>query len=232
MTKALCAAAGQCVPHVVAGLLLLAAGLSQSLAQGITPARNPTRVATEPVAVSSTQLGGGSSVWIPTSIQVFATSAMYIANAERATVHRVDGRKQLMADINQAGLPANPEQAMATARKRIQAMGPDFNRRVADALQAVEQSLVLGVRRLPAVVLDGRLVVYGVTDVAQAIDIARRGGAAPIAARFVVGRPTGSLHYESPATQAQGAAVRSTSGAVAGVKAGQLGAATSREATR
>lgn len=202
MTTAIGKAMRSSALQVAAGLLLLAAGQATSLAQGVTPARTPARVATDPVGVASTQVGGMPSVWVPTSIQVFATSAMYIANAERATVHRVDGRKQLMADINQAGLPANPDQAMAIARKRIRAMGPDFNRRVADALQAVEQSLVFGVRRLPAVVLDGKLVVYGVTDVMQAIDIARRGGAAPIASRFMPGRPTGFLHYEAPSPKA------------------------------
>ncbi|MBW8833434.1 MAG: DUF1525 domain-containing protein [Burkholderiales bacterium] len=44
--------------------------------------------------------------------------------------------------------------------------------------------MVYGIQRVPAVVFDGQRVVYGVTDVTQAIEIVRRGGGQAIAARF------------------------------------------------
>lgn len=138
--------------------------------------------------ISSTQFGPLSTADVPGRIEVFATSAMYISNAERATVYRIDGRKQLLNEINQGGLPPDPQQASAIARQRMQALGPEFNRRIQASLDAVEKTMVYGVQRVPAVVIDGQRVVYGVTDVMQAVEIVRRGGGQAIGARFVPGR--------------------------------------------
>jgi len=140
--------------------------------------------------ITSIQFGVAGAPWTPNQIEVFATSTMFIGNAERATVYRVDGRKQLLSEINQGGLPPNPQQASAIARQRIRAMGPEFTRRIEVSLQALEKTMVYGVKRVPAVVIDGRRVVYGVTDVAQAIEIVRLGGGQPIGERFVPGRRT------------------------------------------
>jgi integrating conjugative element protein (TIGR03757 family) len=152
-------------------------------AQGVAP---PNRT------VSSTLFDSATTDWKPGRIEVFATTAMFVSNAEGAMVYRVDGRKQLINEINQGGLPPNQQQASAIVRQRVKAMGPEFNRRVEDSLQAVEKTMVYGVQRVPAVVVDGRRVVYGVTDVKQAVDIVRRGGGQPIGARFVPGRRSDS----------------------------------------
>ena len=180
-------------PHrwLTAAALLLGCALAAK-AQVVTPIQTPGRT------ISSTQFGTPPAAPNATGrVEVFATSAMYVANAERATVYRADGRKQLLNEINGNGLPPNPQQATALARQRMQAMGPEFNRRVLASLQAVEKVMVYGVQRVPAVVVDGRRVVYGVTDVAQAVEIVRRGGGQPISARFSPGRrnptPNGSV---------------------------------------
>ena len=171
-----------CHRQLLVAVLLLGCALAAGAQVG-APTQAPGRT------ISNTQFGAAPAApGAPGRVEVFATSAMYLSNAERATVYRIDGRKQLLNEINGNGLPPNPQQATALARQRIQAMGPEFNRRILASLQAVEKVMVYGVQRVPAVVVDGRRVVYGVTDVAQAVEIVRRGGGQPIGARFVPGR--------------------------------------------
>lgn len=68
-----------------------------------------------------------------------------------------------------AGLPADPEQAAAEARRRLNQGGAEFQRRIATAWQGVTDAWSLGITRLPAVVVDSRYVVYGEPDVARAV---------------------------------------------------------------
>lgn len=140
-------------------------------------------------AITSTRIGGPANVWTPGRIEVFATSAMFVANAQRAEVYRVDAQEQLEAELNQGDLPPDPQQALAIVRQRIRAMDPPLQQRVQAALRATQAVMVYGVQQLPAIVFDGSRVVYGVADVAQAIDIVRRGGGQPISAQFVPGGP-------------------------------------------
>ncbi|MBW8833435.1 MAG: DUF1525 domain-containing protein [Burkholderiales bacterium] len=112
---------------VVSRLLAMAAlcGCAGTLsAQVLAPSRT----------MSSTQFGAANTPWTPGQVEVFATSAMFVSNAERATVYRVDDRKQLLNQINQGGLPPDPQQAGQIARQRIQALGPEFNRRIRASL--------------------------------------------------------------------------------------------------
>jgi integrating conjugative element protein (TIGR03757 family) len=169
---------------------LLAGVAVNAAAQALPPS-------SQGIAFTSTRLGAPD--WTPQQVEVFATSAMYVGHADRAAVYRVDGRKQLMAELNQGGLPPEPGRAMAIVRQRIKALGPEFDRRLQAALTAVEKTMVYGVQRLPAVIFDGRRVVYGVADVEQAAEIVRRGGGQTIGARFVPGRRSSTLTYEPPA---------------------------------
>lgn len=82
-----------------------------------------------------------------------------------------------------AGLPADPQQAMSLLRQRLQ---NPANARLGQDLVAAQQGLVdawsVGVQKVPAVVVDRRYVVYGETDVLQAlsrIDEYRRQEASP-----------------------------------------------------
>ena len=132
----------------------------------------------------STQLGATPAPWSPGATEVFASSAMYISNAGQARVYRVDARKQIMAEINQGGLPPDQARALEIARARIKAMGPGLRQRILDSVQVTDKVVRYGIQRVPAVVFDGQRVVYGVGDVAQAIEIARAGGAQLLQPRF------------------------------------------------
>lgn len=68
-----------------------------------------------------------------------------------------------------ANLPADPAQAAAIVRQRLQDGGAPLQRRLADAYQGVTDAWSLGVTKIPAVVVDRRYVVYGETDVSRAL---------------------------------------------------------------
>jgi integrating conjugative element protein (TIGR03757 family) len=140
--------------------------------------------------LSSTLLGRGAPTPASArSLEVFASSAMYLTNTEGATVHRVDGRAQVLAAVNQGGLPPDPNKAMAIAQERIRLMGPEFQQRMREDLRTTEKVVVYGIQRVPAVVVDGKRIVYGVTDVRKAVEIAAAGGGEPLQMRMVPGNP-------------------------------------------
>ena len=140
----------------------------------------------------STQLGAPPAPWSPGKTEVFASSAMYISNAGQASVYRVDARKQIMAEINQGGLPPDQARALEIVRERFKAMGPGIRQRIMDSLQVTDKVIRYGIQRVPAVVFDGQRVVYGIGDVAQATEIARAGGAQLLQPRFSLGHNAGS----------------------------------------
>ena len=128
--------------------------------------------------------------WAPQRIEVFLQDGTIPANAHGATIHRIDVLRQLTSELNAGALPAHKGQAVTLVRQRVQAMGPALKHRLDAALRAVEAATVYGLQGTPAIVFDGSRVVYGVTDVAQASEIVRRGGGQPIRPRFIAGRST------------------------------------------
>ena len=73
-----------------------------------------------------------------------------------------------------AHLPADPEQAAAIARQRLQDGGTALHKRLALAYQGVVEAWSLGISKIPAVVVDRRYVVYGETDVDRAVSLIER----------------------------------------------------------
>lgn len=68
-----------------------------------------------------------------------------------------------------ANLPADPGEAAAVAQQRLRDGGTELQRRIRQAYQAVADAWGLGVVKIPAVVVERRYVVYGESDVAEAI---------------------------------------------------------------
>lgn len=68
-----------------------------------------------------------------------------------------------------ADLPADPAQAAAIVRQRLEQGGADLGQRLASAHQDVLDAWRLGIVRIPAVVVERRYVVYGEPDVARAL---------------------------------------------------------------
>lgn len=66
-------------------------------------------------------------------------------------------------------LPLDPSQAAMIVRQRLQTGGIDLQQRFKKAYQGVIEAWHLGIVKLPAVVVDQHYVVYGNSNVAQAV---------------------------------------------------------------
>ncbi len=80
----------------------------------------------------------------------------------------LDEAHRIEAELS-AELPADPKQAAAIVKRRLNQGGADLQRRLASAYQGVTEAWSLGITSLPAVVVDQRYVVYGEPDVARAV---------------------------------------------------------------
>ncbi len=80
----------------------------------------------------------------------------------------LDEAPRIEAELS-AALPADPEQATAIAKRRMDQGGVDLQRRIALAYQGATDAWSLGITTIPAVVVDRRYVVYGEPDVARAV---------------------------------------------------------------
>ena len=103
-------------------------------------------------------------------VVAFTLSSMPLRATGTATVHMLDARDGYAAAFG-ADLPADPERALAEARRRVAtAAGRAALARIAEAAAGNVLASQLGIEKLPAVVVDGRYVVYGVRDVARAVE--------------------------------------------------------------
>ena len=103
-------------------------------------------------------------------VVAFTLSSMPLRATVGATVHVLDAR-DAYAEAFGADLPGDPERALAEARRRMAtAAGRAALVRIAEAAAGNVLAGRLGIEKLPAVVVGGRYVVYGVRDVAQAVE--------------------------------------------------------------
>jgi len=113
----------------------------------------------------------------PASIEVFTTSDRPTGDANTgATIFEIDGLAILDRELSQ-NLPADPEEAKRLALQRISELGDDLRTRAEQAVEGLNRAHRYEIKKVPAVVFDGgQSVVYGLTDLNQAIEIYRRGG--------------------------------------------------------
>jgi integrating conjugative element protein (TIGR03757 family) len=110
-------------------------------------------------------------------VEVFTDESHPVAHAEvlpGAVVYRIDALPRALEKASE-GLPREQEKAAKIATRRLAA----WDRK---ALQASAQGLArarlqYGLDRYPAIVFDGRYVIYGVTDLAVAKRIYEESGA-------------------------------------------------------
>lgn len=104
-------------------------------------------------------------------VEVFSASHILLANVpDNAVVVELDALAGL-DELFSFNLPADQEQAALMARQRMQTQEWALMReRYEHAAMAVARAWLLGVEKLPAVVMDGR-VVYGEPDVAAAVTL-------------------------------------------------------------
>ena len=122
----------------------------------------------------------GLAVALPASLAVFSPATfaadVVVVTDSRHPVKTMGGERLIELDEGprieaelSAQLPADPEQATAIVKRRLNNGGTDLQRRIAAAYQGVADTWSLGVTSIPAVVVDQRYVVYGEPDVARAV---------------------------------------------------------------
>jgi len=103
-------------------------------------------------------------------VVAFTLSSMPLRAGSDTTVHVLDERDG-RAEAFGADLPADPERALVEAKRRLATpAGRAALQRIAAAAAGNALASRLGIEKLPAVVVDGRYVVYGVCDVARAVE--------------------------------------------------------------
>lgn len=112
----------------------------------------------------------------PSLIEVFTTSDIPIDGATPgSTIFEIDGLAVLDQELSQ-GLPGDPEKAKGLALQRIDELGDTLRSRAEQAAEGLGRAHRYGIKKIPAVVFDGgRSVVYGLTDLGDAVDIYRQG---------------------------------------------------------
>ena len=103
-------------------------------------------------------------------VVAFTLSSMPLRASGGVEIHVLDARDG-HAEAFGADLQGGPERALAEARRRVATpAGRAALERIASAAAGNALAGRLGIEKLPAVVVDGRYVVYGVRDVARAVE--------------------------------------------------------------
>ena len=120
--------------------------------------------------------GGAAGVM---TVEVFANSAMLVtpepspALPYQLKVYRLDAMRNIEAAINQ-----NLPQTEAEARQWIAANEARIRRQVQPQVQSAAQGMSLAatykLSRIPAIVINRKIVVYGLTDIHQALALAQQ----------------------------------------------------------
>jgi len=112
-----------------------------------------------------------------TSINVFTTTNQPISNVDAVVhqrpditvqIHTLDGIKHLEDYLSQ-GLPGNADKARDIAIERLGHLSKATRHQLEQSATALAQALQYGVEQYPAMVFDGEVVVYGVTDLRIAL---------------------------------------------------------------
>ena len=122
----------------------------------------------------------GLAIALPTSFAAFSPGAfaadVVVVTDSRHPVTTMGGERlidlseasRIEAELS-AALTADPENAAALVKRRLNQGGSDLQRRMASAYQGLTDAWSLGITSIPAVVVDRRYVVYGEPDVARAV---------------------------------------------------------------
>lgn len=114
------------------------------------------------IGVSSIQCAVAEEVWVVTD------HAHPLRAVEGARIIYLDDPILLKSELG-ADLPNDAASAADIVKERLTRGGRDLQRRLALAYQGVADAWRLHIEKIPAVVVDQRYVVYGVTDASDAV---------------------------------------------------------------
>jgi len=116
----------------------------------------------------------------PTRVEVFTTADQEVVGASvidpkqqysdiEFQIHRLDGIQQVESELS-GNLSSDPELAKRVALQRIQQLDEQATATIQNASVGLAKATQYGIDRYPAIVFDGQVVVYGVTDLKVALD--------------------------------------------------------------
>lgn len=83
-------------------------------------------------------------------------------------IYRLDVIQQIESELTR-DLASYPEQAKSAVMERIQLLDADARAEMQNAATGMAKAMQYGIDRLPAMAIDGQTVVYGVTDLREAL---------------------------------------------------------------
>ena len=83
-------------------------------------------------------------------------------------IHEVDAIKGLEDTLSQ-GLAADPDKAKRLVLERLQQLNNETRSQLEHSATALARAVQYGVEKYPAMVFDGEVVVYGLTDLSVAL---------------------------------------------------------------
>ena len=85
------------------------------------------------------------------------------------TDYEIDRISDLQSELSQ-GLPKDAEQAKQLVLQRFQSMDASISQRLENAAKGLVKAMRYGIDRTPAMVFEGQAVIYGVSDVDEALE--------------------------------------------------------------
>ena len=116
-------------------------------------------------------------VMTPKSIEIFTTTDQPIHAIGRFVekhmhvaiqLHELDAIKGLEDTLSQ-GLAADPDKAKRLVLDRLQQLNKGTRSQLEHSATALAKAVQYGVEKYPAMIFDGKLVVYGLTDLSVAL---------------------------------------------------------------
>ena len=113
----------------------------------------------------------------PTSIEIFTTIDQPISAIDTfvtkhpetdVRIQKLDAIKQVEDKLSQ-GLSADPDKAKGLVLERLQLLGKATRSQLEHSAKSLAKAVQYGVEKYPAIVFDGELVVYGLSDLSAAL---------------------------------------------------------------
>jgi len=116
----------------------------------------------------------------PRVIEVFTSTDLPIAGGAvtssapgRPTsdlkIYHLDGIRRIEAKLSE-GLTADPEHSKRVVLQRFQQLREEDRAQMQHAAMGLAKAMQYGVDRYPAIVFNGEVAIYGVTDIGEALD--------------------------------------------------------------
>ena len=123
-----------------------------------------------------TGVQAASSLW-PESVLVVTADKYPVSTPDtfksyipKVTLLNLDSVSQVESRLSK-GLPADEKLATAEFHRRVEAIGKArIESELRDAYQAVSTAMAYSLDRYPAIIFDEQLVIYGLTDLSQALE--------------------------------------------------------------